>query len=43
MYVEFYEEETKEMSLSKMNFFNAVIVHLSGYGKIVPRKNIRFN
>ena len=34
MYVEWYDNETNSMALSKMNIIKALIVHLSGFGKI---------
>lgn len=43
MYVEWYNEELDKMCLSKMIFWKAIIVHCSGFGKIVPKKNIVFN
>lgn len=34
MYVEWYNDKTNSMALSKMSIVKALIVHLSGFGKI---------
>lgn len=34
LYVEWYDKEINKWCLSKMIFWKAMIVHLSGFGKI---------
>lgn len=39
MYVA-WEDTNGEFCLSRMAFWKAIIVHLSGFGKIVPRSKV---